>query len=82
MKNKKSRRKKKLRAHTKLRAQQRYGLTINNETIKQMVRDIQQNKAAFLKRISSRVTKWRVKAKGQGIIVYYDSERQAIITCL
>lgn len=72
-----SKRKAQLR-HAKVRALERYGITVGNRTLAEMVQDIQQGRAEFLERQSLRVTLWRVR----GYKVVYDRTRKTIVSFL
>jgi hypothetical protein len=68
--------------HAKLRAAERYNLLLSSEDLKQIIKQIQSNRAIFLERQSLRVTKWEVTVKDQTLCVIYDRERHSIVTIL
>lgn len=70
------------RIHAKRRAQQRYGLTLNRQQMRELVAQIQNGKGIFLERQSLRVTLWRVEFEGRKCKVVYDSRRGVIVSFL
>jgi len=66
--------------HAKRRAMERYGITMNTESL---VRQIQTGQdAIFVWKQSRRVSHWDVVYKGEMLRVVYDKERQTVITVL
>jgi len=70
------------REHAKRRALQRFGLTISSEDLKQIVKDIQDQKARFLRRESTRITVWEIDFRNKNLTVVYDNKRKEIVTFL
>lgn len=65
--------------HATLRAMQRFGLKVKPREI---VKQIQEGKAHFLRRVSLRVTLWLVEIEGKRLVAVYDSKRKMIATFL
>jgi hypothetical protein len=70
------------RRHAKIRAAQRYGLTLNRHQYRAIVDKIRGAKAQFLGRESARLTHWAVEWEGRTLHAVYDSKRHAIVTFL
>ena len=70
------------RIHAKRRAFERYGLTVNKEMSKNIVRRIQSGEALFIGKKSRRVSNFSVIVGGVECIVGYDSSRKNICTFL
>lgn len=71
------------RAHSKLRAYQRYDLELNRKDLDTIVKQIQSSKDAFfIKRKSNRVTLWHVLYNKKSLKVVYDSDRKNVVTFL
>jgi hypothetical protein len=70
------------RRHAKLRAQERYGLSLNRIDLREIAGLIQQGKAVFLRRQSLRVSHWLVEVGGKSARVVYDRKRKTVVTFL
>ncbi len=77
--------------HTKRRAKERYGIDLNKDDRREIVKRIQANfnpnresttSACFLTAHSNRVTEWEVPYEGVELRVLYDKKRKSLITCL
>ncbi len=76
---------KSLKRHSRLRAAQRYGITLTREVLAELVNQIQTQspQAEFIERQSLRVTVWRVTLDGgRQVPVAYDTHRKTLITFL
>src|SRR5271156_5148513 len=73
---------KKLNAHAKLRAEERYGLNLNKEARNEIVNLIQTNQAEFVGKQSNTRTLWRVNYQAQSLNVVYDKARSTMCTVL
>lgn len=75
--------KKILARHSKTRAKQRYGVDLNRADRKNLVQQIQSNKARFIQAHSRRVKEFVVKLEdGTQLRCLYDNTRNTIITFL
>jgi hypothetical protein len=70
------------RRHAKRRAQERFGLEVNHEQYRELVRQIQVGKAQFIERQFRSRTHWWVTIDGKQARVVYDKDRHTIITFL
>lgn len=68
--------------HFKKRMKQRYGFTINQKNIKQIVGKIRNGESELVERQSNRVSLHRMKFRGKEITVVYDNNRGVPITVL
>lgn len=70
--------------HSIKRAQQRFGLDLNEYQIREISNIIAKQKpnCLFLSHQSNRVNKWAVKYNGQVLPVIYDNQRHLIVTFL
>jgi len=68
--------------HAKLRAAQRYDITLSRRKHDEVVRQIQEGLATLVEKQSLRVTVWLVKIEEINVPVCYDKKRKCIITCL
>jgi hypothetical protein len=73
---------KKLNAHAKRRAEERYGLNLNKEARHEIVSMIQQNQAEFVGKQSNTRSLWRVNYQEQSLNVVYDKARNTMCTVL
>lgn len=67
-------------AHLKERARERLGIELNRDARRALVADIQQGRAAFLRRQSNRVTLWSLTINGVGCVGVYDKQRKTLVT--
>jgi hypothetical protein len=72
----------KLNAHTKKRAEQRYGLTLNKDDRREIIQKIQTNQAQYVGRSSLTRSLWQVEHEGQTMNVVYDKPRHTLCTAL
>ena len=71
------------RIHAKRRAFERYGVVLNRDDLRTLVRQIQREPGRFIERRTTRITIWRVTLPdGQEAIAAYDSRRGSIATLL
>lgn len=68
--------------HAKKRAWERFGLSLNNDNINDIVKVIQKNEAKFIDRESLRVSRWLLDVSGVTVVAVYDKTRKTIITFL
>ncbi|MCX6760465.1 MAG: hypothetical protein NTW46_03965 [Candidatus Nealsonbacteria bacterium] len=68
--------------HAKRRADIRYGTTLSNQDLENIVRLSQQQKGVFKEKQSNRVSHWEVEYKGILFRAVYDRQRKKIITFL
>jgi len=68
--------------HFKRRIKQRYGVTIDRQEYRALIRKIQNNKSVCLGRQSSNRTVHQVPFRGVQIIVIYDSRASNIVTTI
>lgn len=71
-----------MRAHTKLRLAQRYGLHATGADIFQMAKRVAHGQATLLSRQSKTVALWQLEHQGQLIRVVFDSRSRSILTAL
>jgi hypothetical protein len=71
-----------LRTHTKRRALERFGITLNKHDINGLVKLIQAGQAEFYDRQSNNVTRWIVTIHGKKVGIVYDKLRKCIRTVL
>lgn len=69
-------------AHAKRRAQERHGLKLNKFALREIVRQIQQNKAKFIESQSHRVKKFLVTVEGREMLAVYDNKSHTVVTFL
>lgn len=72
------------REHAKLRAYQRYDLSLNRKDLDAIAKMIQTNHrdAIFLKRQSNRVTLWMIIYRKKSLKAVYDGQRHQVVTFL
>lgn len=78
--NKKMPKGKFLKRHAKTRAQQRYGVCLTSDDLREIVHKIQDQEARFEERRSNRVSVFRVEHNGDEFRVMYDRQRKQIAT--
>ncbi len=66
--------------HFKRRFFERYGLYINNESIKRIVKDIQNNRAEYLEKSTNTRSIWEITFEGNKYPVLYDKNTKTLIT--
>ena len=71
-----------MRAHTKRRLAERYGLTATGADIFQMAKCVAHGRATFLSRQSTTVALWQLEYQGQLIRLVFDSRSRSILTAL
>ena len=71
-----------LEAHAKAAAEERYGLSLNKEARRDIVRKIQDGDANFVSRTSNNRTLWKVEHEETSLNVVYDKARHALCTVL
>lgn len=71
-----------MRAHTKLRLAQRYGLDVTSTDIFQMAKRMAHGQATLLSRQSKTVALWQLEHQGQLIRMVFDSRSRSILTAL
>jgi hypothetical protein len=69
-----------LRRHTKRRALQRHGLTLNRHDLRELASLARTG--IHLDRRSNRVSKKRIEFRGRTLDVVYDHDRKTIVTVL
>lgn len=70
------------RAHAKRRAEQRYGIRMNRDVLRQLIAQIQAGKARVLERQSLRVSVLELCIDGNPVPLVYDYKRKTIVTFL
>jgi len=71
------------RKHAKMRASQRYQLTLNKDKLRVICKQIQEGKGAkYVARQSFRVTIWEVTYEGKNLWAVYDRMRHTVVTFL
>ena len=70
------------RYHARRRARERYRLLLDRIDLKTLVDKIQNNEGEFVYKSSNRTTLWKLKCKGQAVLVVYDKLRSEIVTFL
>lgn len=70
------------RVHAKRRAEQRYGISMNRDSLRQLIVQIQAGKARVLERQSLRVSVLELCIDGNPIPLVYDHKRKTIVTFL
>jgi len=68
--------------HAKIRARERYGISLDENKMRSIVRKIQMGHATFLKKQSNRVSIYLIEVDGQMMRVVYDKLRKVLVTCL
>lgn len=68
--------------HARRRAMARFGITFGRGRQAEAIRQIQSQKARFLKRQSNRVSIWEVEVEGVKMVAVYDASRKAIATVM
>ena len=68
------------RIHAKNRFLERFGLYLNKSEYKDLITQIQTQKATCIGRDSNRITKWLVKYNNEQLIAIYDKNRHQIVT--
>jgi len=71
-----------LNAHTKKRAEERYGVSLNKYARREIVQMIQSNQAEFVAKHSNNRTLWKVPYQNETLNVVYDKQRQTLCTVL
>ena len=70
------------RIHAKKRILERYGIVLNQDSFFELVKQIRNQIAKFVKRESSCRTQWIVYINGQEVPVIYDNNKRTIVTFL
>ena len=70
------------RWHAKKRCEERFGITLTNKQIRQIVRDIQSGKAEYLGATSKYRTIFRVKLLDFTVKVVYSKKKKTLITVI
>jgi len=68
--------------HAKLRAEQRFGLTLSHDNVKDIVHMIQKDYATFVRRASTIKTLWVIGFRGRKLYVAYDKSTKMITTVM
>lgn len=71
-----------LRRHVKRRAYERFGWSLNDDEIAQVVKAIQANQGVFVERQSLILTLWVVRLRNTEVLTVYDSQRGMIRTVM
>ena len=72
-----------IRDHARRRANQRYGVSINDAKRRKIINLIHSGKVGqFVKRLSLRITEWEIPLDGETFRVLYDKKRKDIVTFL
>jgi hypothetical protein len=71
-----------LNAHTKRRAEERYGISLNKDDRRSINQKIQTNQAEYVGRSSNTRSLWKVEHEGQTLNVVYDKLRHTCATAL
>lgn len=68
--------------HAKRRAEQRFGVKLNKIDIRQIVTNIQEKRdcVSFVKKLSNRLSVWKVKFNEQEAFALFDKSRKNIVT--
>lgn len=70
------------RNHAKMRAKERYNLSLNRYDLNELSELIKSDKAICLKKQSNRIHIYNLDYKGSNIIVAYDHVRRTVVTFL
>ena len=68
--------------HAKRRFLERHGFYLNSFVEREMIKQIQSEKAKFIEMTSNRKTTWEVEYEGEVFRIVYDKQRKSIVTCL
>lgn len=68
------------RRHAFRRFAERFGCVLSNATYSDMVKQIQDGRATFVRRQSNRITIWRLTYNDRVVRVAYDNSRHNIVT--
>ena len=68
--------------HSRRRARERYHIDLTESLHRKIVKEIQSNKALFIRRESLRVSAWVVEVEEKKCLVLYDCNRKSLITFL
>ena len=80
MRRRKMNKQKSERRHAFHRFAERFGCGLSNVTYKEMIQQIQDGKATFVRKQSNRVSIWRLLYDDKVVRVAYDKERHQIVT--
>lgn len=70
------------RRHFQRRAEERLGVSLSRDEVRQIVEFIQSGGAQFVERQSKRCTLWGVCIRGADCVVVYDKKRKQPVTVL
>jgi hypothetical protein len=68
--------------HAKLRAEQRFGLSLSRDDVKDIVHMVQKGYATFVRRATTIKTLWAVGFRGRKLYVAYDKSTKMITTVM
>jgi len=68
--------------HAKKRAQERYGVSLSKQDMKEIAGWIRHNKARHIHTKSLTKAIWAVEIRGEEIIVLYDRKKRIVVTVL
>ena len=68
--------------HAKLRAEQRFGLSLSRDDVKDIVHRIQKGYATFVRRATLIKTLWAIGFRGRKFYVAYDKDTKMITTVM
>lgn len=70
------------RFHAAERADSRFGIHYNRHVRREIIKQIQSQKATFIDKQSLRLSRWLVKVEDQDVVVVYDKNRKEVVTFL
>jgi len=71
-----------MRAHTKQRLAERYGLAVSSTELFRLAKQIAHGRARLLSRQSKHVALWELDYQGQSVRFVFDSQYRGILTAL
>ena len=71
-----------MRAHTKQRLAERYGLDVTSAELFQLAKQIAHGRARLLSRQSKTVAMWELDCQGQTVRFVFDSQCRGLLTAL
>ena len=70
------------RWHAKRRFKERFGIKINRFDLREIIKNIRNNKYKVFKNQSNRITIFRGEVKKINVLIVYDKKRKTIVTFL
>jgi len=68
--------------HSKRRAWNRYGISLNKLRRRELVKMIQEGEGTFVKQSANNSSIWKLEVEGQDVLVVYDKTKKDIATFL